>query len=72
MLGWGILALIACILIAIWPARIASKKGYSFVLWFLLSIFFWWITLFVTAFVLKDQTRTPEDIAAQEAIDKIA
>lgn len=48
MLGWGILGLIAFIIIAFIPARIASSKGRSFFLWFLLSIPFWWITLFVT------------------------
>ena len=48
MLGWGILGLIAFIIIAFIPARIVSSKGRSFFLWFLLSIPFWWITLFVT------------------------
>ncbi|OGL36504.1 hypothetical protein A3E49_01990 [Candidatus Saccharibacteria bacterium RIFCSPHIGHO2_12_FULL_49_19] len=65
MLGWGILALIAWIIIAIWPARVASRKGHSFLGYFILSLFFWWITLFVVYFVLKDRTQTTPPAAAQ-------
>ncbi|TAH33830.1 hypothetical protein EYC58_00090 [Candidatus Saccharibacteria bacterium] len=42
------------ILLAMAPAFIARKKGYSFLLFFIISLFFWWITLFVTLF-LKDK-----------------
>ena len=65
MLGWGILALIAWIIIAIWPARVASRKGHSFLGYFILSLFFWWITLFVVYFVLKDRSKTAAPGAAQ-------
>ena len=54
MLGWGILGAIAWIIIAIIPAKIASSKGRGFWGWFLLSLFFWWITLFIALF-LKDE-----------------
>lgn len=70
-LGWGVLGLIAWIIIAIWPARIASKKGHSFLLWFIVSIFFWWITLFWVSFGLNDKNKTAQDIANDEAVDKI-
>jgi hypothetical protein len=69
MLGWGILALIAWILIAIWPARVAASKGHSFIGWFILSLFFWWITLFV-AYSLKDPNRTPQRVEADAAADR--
>lgn len=52
---WAVLLLIAWIIIAFWPASIAKSKGYSFFLWFIISLFFWWITLFVVLF-LKDKT----------------
>lgn len=55
--GLGILGIFLWILIALWPARVASSKGYSFWLYFLLSIPFWWITLFIVYFGLKDKTR---------------
>jgi hypothetical protein len=56
MFLWSMLGLILFILIAFWPARIAASKGRSFFLWFLLSIPFWWITLFVTL-AMKDDTK---------------
>lgn len=43
------------ILLAFLPASIARSKGHSFIGWFILSLFFWWITLFVTLF-MKDRT----------------
>jgi len=71
MLGWGVLSIIAWILIAIWPARVASKKGHSFVVWFVISLFFWWITLFVVNFGLHDKNRTAKDIAEDKAVEKV-
>lgn len=49
-IAW-ILLIVPWILLALIPAIIAKNKGYSFIGWFLLSIFFWWITLFVTLFM---------------------
>ena len=37
---WGILALIIWIAIAFWPARVAGRKGHSFILFFIFSLFF--------------------------------
>jgi hypothetical protein len=54
-IGLGILGVFLWILIAIWPARVAASKGHSFWGYFLLSIFFWWITLFVVYFGLQDK-----------------
>jgi len=51
-----ILGLILFIILAFWPASIAKAKGYSFILFFLISIPFWWITLFVTLF-LQDKNK---------------
>ncbi len=71
MLGWGVLYIIAAILIAIWPARVAKRKGHSFWLWLLISLFFWFIALFVVYFGLEDNTKTAKDKADEEAVDKI-
>jgi hypothetical protein len=46
------------VLIALAPAFIAKNKGYSFWLFFLLSLFFWWIMLFVALF-MHDKNVTP-------------
>jgi hypothetical protein len=52
---WTICLLVLWVAIAFWPASIAKSKGYSFLGWFILSLFFWWITLFVVLF-LPDRT----------------
>jgi len=49
------LGFILWVFVALWPATIARNKGYSFWLYFIVSLFFWWITLFVVMF-LKDKT----------------
>jgi hypothetical protein len=70
MLGWGILYIIAAILIAIWPARVAARKGHSFWGYFILSLFFWWITLFIVYFGLQDKKMTAADRKADAAAEK--
>ena len=52
---WFAFVLFIWILIAFWPATLARSKGYSFLGFFLISLFFWWITLFVVLF-LKDKS----------------
>ena len=55
-----ILGVILWVAIALWPASIAKRKGYSFILFFTISLFFWWITLFVTLFMKdRNQQTTP-------------
>ena len=51
----GILGLIIWIAIAFWPARVAGRKGHSFVLYFILSLFFFPLAL-IMAYVVKDRT----------------
>ncbi len=58
MFFW-IIGVVLWILIALWPARIAASKGRSFFLWFLISIPFWWITLFVTLAMKPEGSSTP-------------
>lgn len=66
---WYLLGLILWVIVAFLPAILAHRKGYSFILFFLISLPFWWITLFVTLF-LKDKTQTSADRAADKAADK--
>ena len=57
--GWwlgGILLFIIWILIAFWPARVASRKGHSFILFFIFSLFFFPLALLV-AYLVRDRTR---------------
>ncbi|HEY4963274.1 MAG TPA: hypothetical protein VIH90_01075 [Candidatus Saccharimonadales bacterium] len=57
-----IIGIFLWIMVALWPAFIAKRKGHSFILFFLISLPFWWITLFVTLF-MKDKSTpdTPAD-----------
>ncbi len=68
LLYW-IIGLIIWIAIAFWPARVASGKGHSFLLWFLISIPFWWISLFVVYFGLSNKN-APKPAAAPAKSDE--
>ena len=56
-LGWtaaGVVFLIIWIFIAFWPARVARRKGHSFVLYFIFSLFFFPLAL-LTAYLVHDR-----------------
>jgi hypothetical protein len=56
--GWwfgSIIFIIAWILIAFWPARVASRKGHSFLGYFLFSLLFFPAALIV-AYMVSDST----------------
>jgi hypothetical protein len=62
-IGWflgGLLFFIIWIAIAFWPARVASRKGHSFFLYFIFSLFFFPLALIV-AYMLHD--RRPRALA---------
>jgi hypothetical protein len=52
--GMGIIGLIVWIAIAFWPARVAGRKGHSFVGYFLLSLFFFPLAL-IMAYIVPDR-----------------
>jgi hypothetical protein len=43
------------ITLAFWPARVAARKGHSFLGYFIFSLFLWPIAL-ITAYVVQDLT----------------
>ena len=53
-LGLGVLGLIIWIAIAFWPARVARRKGHSWLGYFILSLFFFPLAL-IMAYVVKDR-----------------
>ena len=53
-LGVGIVGIIIWIAIAFWPARVARRKGHSFVGYFLLSLLFFPLAL-IMAYVVRDR-----------------
>ena len=50
----GIIGLIIWILIAFWPARVARRKGHSWLGYFILSLFFFPLAL-ILAYVVQDR-----------------
>ena len=55
LIGWTIAAII-WIAIAFWPARVAGRKGHSFLGYFIFSLFFFPAALLV-AYLSDDRTR---------------
>ncbi len=55
MLLWIIIAFV-WIMLAFWPARVAGRKGHSFIGYFILSLFFFPLAL-IMAYVVQDRTR---------------
>lgn len=54
VIGWIIVAII-WIAIAFWPARVAARKGHSFVGYFLFSLIFFPLAL-LSAYLVQDRT----------------
>ena len=55
--GWVLLAIafvVIWIALAFWPARVARRKGHSFVGYFIFSLFFFPLAL-ITAYVVHDR-----------------
>ena len=52
--GW-IAVVVIWIALAFWPARVAARKGHSFFLYFVFSVFFFPLALIV-AYMLGDRT----------------
>ena len=51
---WTILAIVVWVAIAFWPARVAARKGHSFILYFLFSLVFFPAALIV-AYLVSDK-----------------
>ena len=52
---WTTLALVVWVAIAFWPARVAARKGHSFVGYFLFSLVFFPAALIV-AYMVSDKS----------------
>ena len=46
--------------LAFWPARVAARKGHSFLGYFIFSLFLWPIAL-IAAYVVKDRAVVVQD-----------
>jgi hypothetical protein len=54
--AWGILGFAILLALAFWPARVASRKGHSWLLFFIFSLFFFFPALIV-AYLVQDRNR---------------
>jgi hypothetical protein len=57
--GWvvlGIAFLCIWVALAFWPARVAGRKGHSFLGYFIFSLFFFPLAL-IMAYAVRDRTR---------------
>ena len=54
---WWFVAFIVWVAIAFWPARVAGRKGHSFIGFFIFSLFFFPAAIIV-AYVVKDKSVT--------------
>ena len=52
--GVGIIGFIIWVAIAFWPARVAARKGHSFLLYFLFSLVFFPLAL-IMAYLVPDR-----------------
>ena len=55
---WWILIAIIWIAIAFWPARVAGRKGHSFIGYFIFSLFFFPAAIIV-AYLVHDRAQVP-------------
>ena len=64
---FAVLGIVAWVSLALWPAFIAKRKGHSFLLFFILGVFFSFIIALIIAATLKD--KDPRVVAAEKAAE---
>jgi hypothetical protein len=62
---WAVIFLVIWIAIAFWPARVAARKGHSFLGYFIFSLFFFPLALLV-AYLSNDNSRARQTAPAEE------
>lgn len=60
-----ILGMILWVTLAFWPAVMAKRKGYNFILFLLMAIFISWLLTLIIVLFLKDKTGAgqPQEVA---------
>jgi hypothetical protein len=56
-----VLGLFLWLLVALWPATLAKKKGYSFIVFLLLSWIFSWLLILIITLFLPTKVKQSED-----------
>ena len=65
---FAVLGIVAWVALALWPAFMAKRKGYSFILFFIIAVFISFLLALIIAAVLKD--KDPRIAAADMAAEK--
>lgn len=60
---WSVILLIIWIAIAFWPARVAGRKGHSFLGYFIFSLFFFPLALLIAYLAPDRSSGTPAPTA---------
>jgi len=63
---WAVLFLIIWIAIAFWPARVAARRGHSFIGYFILSLFFFPLAV-ILAYVVPNRAGGSASAPAAES-----
>jgi ABC-type Mn2+/Zn2+ transport system permease subunit len=64
------LGIILWIALAFWPAWLAKQKGYSFLLFLILSWLVSFVITLIVVLILRDKTTTASDRRADAAADR--
>ncbi len=62
---WAFIILLIWIAIAFWPARVAGRKGHSFIGYFILSLIFFPLAL-ILAYLVPARVNTPAASTSEE------
>lgn len=62
---WAVFIMIIWIAIAFWPARVAGRKGHSFLGYFIFSLFFFPLALLVAYLATDQGTPAPPQTPAE-------
>lgn len=65
-----ILGIFIWLVLALWPAYVAKKRGYSFILFLLASWLVSWLLMLFLAYILPDKTLTTKDRTDEEQAEK--
>jgi len=65
-----LLGIVLWVFLAFWPAIVARRKGYSFMLFLIMALVISWVITLIITLVLKDKNATAESRAADRAADR--
>lgn len=68
---FAVLGIALWVILAFWPAVMARKKGYSFILFLLLALVVSWLLTLIVVLFLHDKNETAQQRADDKAVDEV-